>query len=75
MYSERQQSNVIDEEQKKDYQEASNIILRDGLDLELVSGNSQEVDRLIHQVIKRGVAWRIVYDIPGGDSFSLSDAV
>ena len=56
-YSEWQQSNVIDEEQKRQYTEAGRIILHDGLDLEQVS-EGQEVDLLIRKGIKRGVAWR-----------------
>ena len=63
-YSEWQQSNLIDEEQKKQYIEAGRIILHDGLDLEQVS-EVQEVDLLIRKGIKRGVAWRYVNDIPG----------
>jgi hypothetical protein len=54
-YSEWQQSNIIDEEQKRHYAEACEIILNDGLDLEQVS-EGQEVNLLIYKGIKRGVA-------------------
>lgn len=40
-YTEWQQSNFIDEDQKKDYKRACDITLRNGLDLVLISEKSQ----------------------------------
>jgi hypothetical protein len=63
-YTEWQQSNVIDEDQKKDYKRACDITLRDGLDLELISEKSIQVEKLIREKLKEEAAHRFVYDIP-----------
>jgi hypothetical protein len=62
-YYEWQQSNVIDDDQKKEYRKAGDIKWGDGLDLEQVS-EGKEADLLIQNGLKRGVAWRFVNDIP-----------
>lgn len=62
-YCEWQQSKVDNEDWKKDFQEACRIILDDRLDLEQVS-EGKEVDLLIRNGLKCGVAWRLVNDIP-----------
>jgi hypothetical protein len=62
-YSLWQQSNVDDEDWKKDIQTACNVALTDRLDLEMVYA-AQELNFFIRQGVKRGVAWRFIHDIP-----------
>jgi hypothetical protein len=63
MYSEWQQSNVLDEDWKKDIQIACNVALCQRLDLELIHA-AQESKLFEEEGVKRGVAWRFVQDIP-----------
>jgi hypothetical protein len=62
MYSEWQQSNVIDEGLKTEFQKARNVALDDGLDLEQVY-QDQDPSFFIQSGVKRGVARRFVSDI------------
>ena len=63
MYSEWQQSNVLDEDWKKDIQTACNVALRQRFDLELIHA-AQEPKLFEKEGVTRGVAWRFVQDIP-----------
>jgi hypothetical protein len=58
-----QQSNVDDEDWKKDIQTACDVALGDRLDLEMVYA-AQELNFFIKKGVKRGVAWRFIHDIP-----------
>ncbi|KAF2825431.1 hypothetical protein CC86DRAFT_294846, partial [Ophiobolus disseminans] len=61
-YSQWQQSNVVDEAQKMEYQKACNNTLLEMLDLEQLH-KDQDFDFLIQNGVKRGVARRLVSDI------------
>ncbi|KAF2188820.1 hypothetical protein K469DRAFT_564491 [Zopfia rhizophila CBS 207.26] len=62
LYSEWQQSRVVDEIRKAEIQKACNLALDDGLDLEQVY-EDQDPDFFIKGGVKRGVARRFVADI------------
>ena len=62
VYSEWQQSKVIDQTLQLEYQKACDATLRDGLDLEQVF-EDQDADFFIRSGVKRGVARRFVRDI------------
>lgn len=62
-YCEWQQSNVVDEGQKKEYQKARDAMLEEMLDLEQVY-KDQNPDFFIRAEVKSGVARRFVSDIP-----------
>jgi hypothetical protein len=61
-YSQWQQSNVIDEAQKVEYQKACDAALQEMLDLEQVY-EDQDPDFFIGSGVKRGVARRFISDI------------
>jgi hypothetical protein len=61
-YSQWQQSNVVDEAQKMEYQKACDITLLEMLDLEQLH-EDQDYDFFIRNGVKRGVARRFVSDI------------
>jgi hypothetical protein len=61
-YSDWQQSNVVDEAQKNEYQKACDFVLREMLDLEQVH-DDQNPDFFIRGGVKCGVARRFVSDI------------
>jgi hypothetical protein len=63
-YSQWQQSNVVDEALKEEFQKACNATLEDGLDLEQVY-EDQDPGFFVRSGIKRGVARRFVSDIDG----------
>ena len=62
VYSEWQQSNVIDETLKAEFRRACEVTLQDGLDLEQVYGD-QNVAFFIKSGIKPGIARRFISDI------------
>jgi len=62
LYSEWQQSRVVDETQKAEIQKARDLALDDGLDLEQVYEN-QDPSFFIKNGVKRGVARRFIIDI------------
>ena len=62
MYSEWQQSNVVDEVLKTEFQKACDVALDDGLDLEQVY-EDQDPGFFVKSGVKRGVARRFVRDI------------
>lgn len=64
MYSEWQQSNVVDEALKTEFQKACDVALDDGLDLEQVY-EDQDPGFFIPSGVKKGVARRFVGDIEG----------
>ena len=61
-YSEWQQSNVVDETLKMEFQKACDVALDDVLDLEQVY-EDQDPEFFIRSGMKRGVARRFVSDI------------
>jgi hypothetical protein len=61
-YSEWQQSNVVDEGLKEEFQKACKATLEDGLDLEQVY-EDQDPGFFVRNKVKRGVARRFVSDI------------
>jgi hypothetical protein len=61
-YSQWQQSNVVDEAQKMEYQKACDVTLLEMLDLEQLH-EDQDYDFFIQNKMKRGVARRFVSDI------------
>jgi hypothetical protein len=61
-YGEWQQSNVVDEALKAEFQKACEVTLQDGLDLEQVH-EDQDPGFFIKSGIKRGVARRFICDI------------
>jgi hypothetical protein len=63
-YSEWQQSNVVDDALKEEFQKACDAALKDGLDLEQVY-EDQDPGFFIGCGVKRGVARRFVSDIDG----------
>jgi hypothetical protein len=63
-YSEWQQSNVVDEALKEEFQKACDATLEDGLDLEQVY-EDQDPGFFVGCGVKRGVARRFVSDIDG----------
>jgi len=62
VYSEWQQSRVVDEIRKADIQKACNLALDDGLDLEQIY-EDQDPGFFIRKGVKRGVARHFVADI------------
>jgi len=62
LYSEWQQSKVVDETLKIEFQKACDIALDDGLDLEQIS-EDQDPGLFIQSGVKRGIARRFVADI------------
>jgi hypothetical protein len=62
-YSDWQQSNVVDEAQKNEYQKACDLVLGEMLDLEQVYAD-QNPDFFTRGKVKSGVARRFVSDIP-----------
>lgn len=54
----------VNEGQKKDYADICTTTPGDGLDLELVSEDQDDIDWLVEKGIKRGVARRFLNDIP-----------
>lgn len=64
LYSEWQQSNVVDEELKEEFRRACEETLREGLDLEQLY-EDQDPGFFMQKGIKRGVARRYVRDIEG----------
>jgi hypothetical protein len=62
LYSEWQQSRVVDETRKAEIQKACELALEDGLDLEQVY-EDQDPSFFIKNGVKRGVARRFVADI------------
>lgn len=64
LYSEWQQSNVVDEGLKTEFQKACDVSLNDGLDLEQIY-EDQDPEFFIQSGVKRGVARRFVRDISG----------
>jgi hypothetical protein len=63
-YSEWQQSNVVDDALKGEFQKACDATLEDGLDLEQVY-EDQDPGFFVGCGVKRGVARRFVSDIDG----------
>lgn len=61
-YSDWQQSNVVDEAQKTEYQKACDLVLREMLDLEQVY-EDQNPAFFIQGGVKSGVARRFVSDV------------
>jgi hypothetical protein len=63
-YSEWQQSNVVNDALKEEFQKACDATLEDGLDLEQIY-EDQDPGFFVQSGIKRGVARRFVSDIDG----------
>jgi hypothetical protein len=63
-YSTWQQSNVVDDALKEEFQKACDATLEDGIDLEQVY-EDQDPGFFVQSGIKRGVARRFVSDIDG----------
>jgi hypothetical protein len=72
-YSVWQQSNVDDEEWKKDIQTACDVALGGMIDLEMLYA-AQEPGILTKKGVNQGVAWRFIHDILAGEAISQCEA-